>query len=80
MNKTTLIRDDLRRMADSIKCTNFSDWQETIQKQYRCMGWTTLEVINDRLHLLGMGTPLTKEVSPSHIAKIIDRALLEGVR
>lgn len=78
MSKTTLIRDDLRRMADSIKYTNFSDWQATIKQQYRCMGWTTLDVINDRLHLLGMGTPLTQEVSPSHIAKIIDRALLEG--
>lgn len=80
MTKTTLIRDDLRRMADSIKYTNFSDWQAAIQQQQRCVGWTTINVINDRLHLLGMGTPVSLQTSPSHIAKIIDRALLEGVK
>jgi len=80
MNKTTLIRDDLRRMADSIKYTNFSDWQAAIQQQQRCVGWTTINVINDRLHLLGMGTPVSLQTSPSHITKIINRALLEGVK
>jgi hypothetical protein len=78
MSNTTVIRNDLQRMSDSIKLTSFSDWQEAIQKQHRCLGWTTINVINDRLHLLGMGTPLTIKTSPSHISKIIDRALLEG--
>jgi hypothetical protein len=31
MNKTTQIRDDLRRMADSIKYTSFSDWQAILK-------------------------------------------------
>lgn len=78
MTNTTLIRDDLRRMGNKIKYTQESDWQAAIQQQQRCVGWTTINVINDRLHLIGMGTPLTEETHPRHIAQIIDRALLEG--